>query len=86
LGILEVNGDVSLYYFDGSEIRPGLSVLPDCLRRSYARIPADGLYACNHCGLTGQQQGGAKPACTRCGNDTWSRAIDSQRQTAAFSR
>ncbi|MNF62877.1 hypothetical protein D3C84_445630 [compost metagenome] len=86
LGILEVNGDVSLYYFDGNEIRPGLSVLPDCLRRSYSRIPADGLYACNHCGLTGQQQAGAQPACTRCGNDTWSRAIDNQRQTAAFSR
>lgn len=86
LGILEVNGDVSLYFFDCSEVRPGLSVLPDSLRPSYARIPADGLYACNHCGLTGQQRRGEQPACSRCANDTWSVALDSQRQAAAISQ
>lgn len=83
LGILEVNGDVSLYFFDETEARPGLSVLPEVLRRSYSRIPADGLYSCNHCGLTCQQQGGGEPACPRCGNDRWSEALDRQRLTSA---
>lgn len=83
LGILEVDGDVSLYFFDASDIRPGLSVLPDCLRPSYARIPADGLYACNHCGLTSHLQGGAQPACPRCSNDTWSKPLGRKRQTSA---
>lgn len=83
LGILEVNGDVSLYFFADGEIRPGLSVLPDDLRPSYARIPADDLYACNHCGLTSHQHGGTQPPCPRCNHDTWSKALGRKRQTSA---
>ncbi|GLZ87532.1 DUF421 domain-containing protein [Metapseudomonas resinovorans] len=83
LGILEVNGDVSLYYFDESETRPGLSVLPPCLRRDHAQIPSDGLYSCNHCGMTSLQRAGEKPSCQHCNNDTWSKSIGRKRLTSA---
>ncbi|MNO76390.1 hypothetical protein D3C76_674620 [compost metagenome] len=75
LGILEVNGDISLYFFDKDTARAGLSVLPTQLRPSYEIIPAPGLYACEHCGLPQQLERGPCHPCPRCANPAWSLAL-----------
>lgn len=79
LGILEVNGDVSLYFQDACDTRPGLSVLPDPLRPTFHLIPTKGLYACTHCGNTQELVAGQSAACVRCRNTLWSEALERER-------
>lgn len=80
LGILEVNGGVSLYFFANDAVQSGLSVLPEALRDTFIQIPEDGLYACNRCGHTQHLAASSTPACTRCEQALWSKALDGKRQ------
>jgi uncharacterized membrane protein YcaP (DUF421 family) len=75
LGILEVNGDVSLYFHDREDVRPGLSILPPDHRLSLTKIERDDLYACEYCGhleTLGAQQ---EVPCPRCSKRVWSKAL-----------
>lgn len=80
LGILEVDGDLSLYFFPAEATRSGLSVLPAPLNPTYRQVPESGLYACVRCGNPQPQQAGQDCACTRCGGTRWSRALDGERE------
>ncbi|WP_312242311.1 DUF421 domain-containing protein [Pantoea sp.] len=79
LAILELDGDVSLYFYDSDEVRPGLSVLPPPHREDFTRVPSDGLYACNHCGLTQHLEAQQTSRCSRCHKESWSAASRSIR-------
>ena len=81
IGIMEVNGDVSLYFQPEDQVRPGLSVLPSPLRQQYRQVPSAGLYACTWCGNTAQMHAGAGGACVRCGHEEWSETITRQRHS-----
>jgi uncharacterized membrane protein YcaP (DUF421 family) len=80
LGILEVDGDLSLYCFPAEETRSGLSVLPEELNPIYQQIPADGLYACNRCGNPQPLRAGHAATCARCGGERWNQALDWKRE------
>lgn len=80
LGILEVNGNLSLYFFADQQVHSGLSVLPEQLRESFSLIPADGLYACNRCGNPQPLAAGSTQACARCAQTLWSKALDWKRE------
>nr|WP_298140784.1 DUF421 domain-containing protein [uncultured Pseudomonas sp.] len=75
LGIVEVNGDVSLYFYDRDAIRPGLSVLPEAQRVLFTRAPGAMLAACNMCGALQQFEAGQQLKCSRCGHDRWCEAL-----------
>lgn len=76
LGILEVNGDVSLYFFDREQVKPGLSILPaEC--RTSASI---GVYACERCGALQRSAAAPDHDCPRCAHGVWSPALDTPRQ------
>jgi uncharacterized membrane protein YcaP (DUF421 family) len=79
LGILEVNGDVSLFFFDGSDVRPGLSVMPEELRTVQRQAPHEGDYACSRCGSVRRLSQASRASCDNCGNHTWSPALRSPR-------
>lgn len=79
LAIVELDGDLSLYYFDKDQVRPGLSVLPHDHRADCKLVPASGLYACNHCGETQQIAAHHGLRCPRCDCETWSAALDTLR-------
>jgi uncharacterized membrane protein YcaP (DUF421 family) len=79
IGIMEVNGDVSLYFHAEEEVRPGLSVLPSPLRQQYRDVPSAGLYACTWCGNTATLTAKQACKCVRCGHEEWSEAITTQR-------
>lgn len=80
LGILEVDGDLSLYFFPAEETHSGLSVLPEELNPTYRHITTDGLYACTCCGNPQPLQAGHGATCARCGGEQWSRALDWKRE------
>lgn len=79
LGILETDGDVSLFFNDDDSIRPGLPVLPAEYRPVYQQAPSSGLYACTRCGypqVIGEQQ---HATCPRCQNQHWCIALSNPR-------
>lgn len=79
LGIVETDGDISLYFAEPEAIRPGLSVLPDEHRPLYRQAPASALYACTRCGFTHSLDSQQQAACPRCQNQKWSLALSTQR-------
>ncbi len=80
LGILEVDGDLSLYFFADKQVHSGLSLLPGQLRESFSLIPQDDLYACNRCGNPQPLTAGSTPVCSRCSQKLWSLALDWKRE------
>lgn len=79
LGLVEVDGQLSLYFYRDEDVVPGLSVLPAEHRPCFTLIPQDGLYACKRCGLTQEMHRGDKGNCPECGRDIWSLALHSRR-------
>ena len=79
LGIVETDGDVSLYFTEPETLRPGLSVLPDEHRPVYRQAPVSALYACTRCGFTHGLESHQQATCPRCQNETWSLALSTQR-------
>jgi len=79
LAIVEVDGEVSVYFFDKDEARPGLSVLPRDHRKDFSVVPAQGLYACNRCGCLQEMAAGQSLHCPRCNGTSWSKALETRR-------
>lgn len=79
LGILETDGDVSLYFFSSEDVRPGLSVLPPEHRPVYKRMPASDTHACVSCAYTQHIESQQTAVCPRCGNDIWSPGLRIER-------
>lgn len=79
LGILEVNGDVSLYFFDDTQVRPGLSVMPDELRDVHLQLPHSAAYACSQCGTVRTLTQDSEACCEQCGNHAWTPALSTPR-------
>lgn len=79
LALIELDGQLSLYYFDSQDVRPGLSVLPPEHRPTFTQVQNPGLYACTRCGQTLQINGGESPPCLRCKNALWSAALATRR-------
>lgn len=75
LGILEVNGDVSLYFHEREDVTPGLSILPADHRISLAKAEGDGLYACEYCGHLEPLSNDQQLECPRCTGHVWSKAL-----------
>ncbi|WP_060511111.1 DUF421 domain-containing protein [Pseudomonas sp. NBRC 111124] len=79
LGLLETDGDLSVYFYDAEDTRPGLSVLPEEHRSEFASPPTAGLYCCVNCGFPSYHEAQDSVSCTRCGHATWSPALDTLR-------
>ncbi len=79
LGILETDGDVSLYFNDADSVRPGLSVLPKEYRPIYRQVPTSGLYACTRCGYPQIIEAQQQATCPRCSNEQWTLALSNPR-------
>ncbi|WPK02843.1 DUF421 domain-containing protein [Pseudomonas putida] len=79
LGLLETDGDLSLYFYDQQDTRPGLSVLPVEHRPEYTSPPGAGLHCCVGCGCPAYHEPHDTLACSRCGHTVWSPALDTVR-------
>jgi len=79
MGILEIDGDVSLFFYEDDLVQAGLSVMPPEHRQDFTRVPDDGLYACNHCGHTHVLKAQQEFSCSHCSHESWSRALANRR-------
>lgn len=78
--ILETNGQVSFYYFEDAQVRPGLPILPKVYGQKSALIKQAGEYACTTCGQVEALSPGAS-SCPRCQQQEWVGAINTLRRT-----
>ncbi|MCZ4059031.1 DUF421 domain-containing protein [Pantoea sp. LMR881] len=79
LALIEVDGQLSLYFFNDDEMRAGLSVLPPAHRQDFTQVPKTGLYACTHCGQTEEIAAQQRKVCPRCTAQLWSAALNTRR-------
>lgn len=79
LALVEVDGQLSLYFYDDDEMRAGLSVLPPAHRQDYSRVPVSARYACTHCGQTRMIEAQQQAVCSRCQRQRWSAALSARR-------
>lgn len=49
LAILETNGQISVYFFEDKDVKPGLSILPEHCTSRFIVAPEAGDYACVRC-------------------------------------
>lgn len=82
LAIVETDGDVSLYFFAGENVRPGLSVLPPEHRDEYKIARDSGVHCCVNCGFSHRIESGNGAECARCKSDIWSPALTNLRDDA----
>lgn len=79
LAIVETDGDVSIYFFDAEDVRPGLSVLPPEHRDEYKIATHSGIHCCVNCGFSQHIERGNAAQCARCNNEIWSPALTNAR-------
>lgn len=77
---LETTGDVSVYFFEDKDVKPGLPITPELFCEKTKNITIPGLYACARCGDTRELTQGAH-TCKVCDNTQWTLAISTRRIT-----
>lgn len=75
---LESTGDVSVYFYEDKDVKPGLPITPELFYQKSKTVSAKGLYACSHCGSTYEFEQ-SEPVCKECENTEWVKAITTRR-------
>lgn len=83
LGIMEADGDLSLYFFGSEQVKPGLSVLPPQHRPVFEVVPERADYACITCGATTTLTAGTRFRCARCSGSECAKALVSHQEPSA---
>ncbi|HHE0256823.1 TPA: DUF421 domain-containing protein [Yersinia enterocolitica] len=71
LALVEIDGNLSVYYYRNEEIKPGLPTLPLSLLNSFTSINNDGTYACAKCSHIHIVSKCTQFSCPRCGGLKW---------------
>lgn len=72
--ILETTGEVSVYFFDHKQIRYGLPILPDSLKKTVKTFETDTFYSCTFCGQTEKYHVENIFFCPKCNKNEWVKA------------
>lgn len=77
---LEPSGNISVFFYQDDQVKPGLPLLPALFNLKSKLIKHEGLHACSNCGYTQQlNRGGA--VCPVCKREEWVAAIGTIRVT-----
>lgn len=77
---LETSGEVSVFFFEDKDVRPGLPILPGLYAVKSRIIETKGIHACTFCGNTETLESSAA-TCPVCQKDEWVPAVKSLRVT-----
>jgi len=80
VGLLEPTGEISLFFYEDNDVKPGLPLIPDAYNKKHTELIKKALYACAFCGQTMLIDSG-KIECPACKRDEWVEAIDTRRIT-----
>ncbi|QCR36557.1 DUF421 domain-containing protein [Nissabacter sp. SGAir0207] len=79
LAVLEVNGGISVFFFEPEEVKPGLPVMPADYITFMTRATKEGDYACHQCSLIHHLKAGESYQCPQCKSDKWVAALTHRR-------
>lgn len=77
--LLETTGDMSVYFYEDENVKPGLPILPKEYHKKTKLITEPGEYACSYCGEVTKLYATSPHSCKRCNNQEWVKAIKSKR-------
>lgn len=81
LAIIEVTGEISLYFYKDEEVKYGLPILPKLYDDKHVQIPDSAIYSCNFCGFTEEILECNSHLCKNCHKDKWVKSINNVRIT-----
>lgn len=76
---IEATGNVSIYFFDDSNMRPGLPIWPERQQQQRCRVEEAGKHACANCGHVQELARGATALCAVCQHPDWVPACEAKR-------
>lgn len=79
LAVLEISGDVSVFFYSNENTQYRLPILPHALDHPIQEITHDNWYACIFCGNTLKIQPIPKKKCPTCHKSKWVEASDKKR-------
>lgn len=79
LAIIEITGEISLYFFADKDVKYGLPILPHLFNEKHRQIHKKAIYACSWCGFPEMLEPTDNHICTVCHKDKWVEAINSKR-------
>ncbi|MBK5720964.1 DUF421 domain-containing protein [Dysgonomonas sp. Marseille-P4677] len=79
--ILETSGELSILFYDSSDIKAGLPIWPHYLKKKTKQIEYSATYACTYCGYTKTMKAGESNICEYCNNNNeWVEAKTGNRE------
>ena len=76
---IETSGQISAFYYDDSEVKFGLPILPTLFNAKSKVIRHKGMHSCTFCGNTEELNPGSN-VCKECKRDEWVSAIKTVRR------
>ena len=81
LGIIEITGDISLFFYPDEEVKYGLPILPALYDQKIQKIVNRQHFACSFCGYTEKLAPAHSHSCPVCNRKEWVEAINKKRVT-----
>ena len=79
LGIIEVTGNISLFFYEDAEVKYGLPILPDLFKHKTEELFTGGHYSCSFCGYTKELPPATQHICPVCKRKQWVTSINKKR-------
>ncbi len=79
LGIIEITGEISLFFYEDSEVKYGLPILPDPFEHKTVQLFEKRFYSCSFCGYTEELQPAKEHTCPVCRRNQWVVSINKKR-------
>ena len=78
--VLETNGNVSFFYYEDDQVKPGLPIMPKMYNKKSKQVADEGQYACTTCAHV-ETIRSSQHTCPRCQQTEWVKAIQTRRVT-----
>ncbi len=79
--IEESSGGISIFFYPENEVKYGLPIMPDSLKKTVQKIVETDHYACTFCGYTEKLKPATKHTCPECKKTNWVKASNKKRIT-----
>lgn len=77
----EMSGEFSVFFYEDKDVKFGLPLLPDKLKKKLTVIDKEGIYSCGHCGFTEFKSKGEANSCEKCNRIEWVESSNQKRIT-----
>ena len=81
IAIMEISGEISLFYYKDEEVLYGLPILPLLYKNQLREIPEKANYSCSYCGYTEIIDVKSQHICPNCKHNLWVKSINCLRIT-----